>query len=184
MSYPAAPEIDPVEINYAHCQVTEYLPIKADDFFDWYLSQPMENFMPGSLIVPAIATTDNVGAHSYGSVGSTRRIKFKNGKTAYERVFYTNFPRSYSYQPYAYMIPISLFSDYAKATMTVLPEGDGCKVVWDYAFHARNSLSLNFVRLFVKLEWTRYLSSALELMRNRLEQQTASAQGHGAGRVA
>jgi len=174
MSNPIAPQMDLDEGNYAHCQVSEYLPIAPDRFFDWYISEPIENFMLGTLIVPPITGTRVLTEGPFGGAGSARHISFKDGTIAYEKVISTDYPRAYSYQPYAYNNPVRLLSDYAKATMSVQPEGDGARVVWDYAFHARNKMALPAVKLFVKLDWARNLSNGLKIIRAHLEQHGVS----------
>lgn len=178
MSDPIAPDLDPKNGNYAHCKVIEHLPIPADQFFTWFIAEPIENFMKGTLVVPPITGTRNITEGKFGGAGSARHITFKDGTVAYERVIATDYPRSYSYQPYAYNNPIRLLSDYAKATMTAEPNGDGTRIVWDYAFHARNRLALPLVKLFVKLDWSRNLANGLKVIRAHLEKHGTARQIH------
>lgn len=169
MTHPTAPQLDQNEANYAHCQVIERLPVAADEFFGWYLAEPIENFMHGTLVVPPITGTQMITRGEFGGVGSARHITFKDGTVAYERVLATDYPRSYSYQPYAYNNPIRLFSDYAKAKMTAEADGDRTRIVWDYAFHARNRACLPLVKLFVTLDWSRNLANGLKVIRAHTE---------------
>lgn len=174
MTDPIAPALDPDDSNYAHCRVIERLPIPADQFFDWYIAEPIENFMLGTFFVSPIIGTRVITEGPFGSKGTARHISFKDGTVAYERVTETNYPHGYSYQPYAYDNPIRLFSDYAKATMTAEPDGDGCRIVWDYAFHAKNKAALQVVKLFVKLDWARNLANGLKVIRAHMEKHGVS----------
>lgn len=168
MDHPIAPQLDSDESNYATCQVSEVMPVAWDAFFDWYMAEPIENFMRGTLIVPPITGTQLVGCDRFLEPGSTRRIAFRDGTIAWETVLSTDFPRSYSYMPYAYTNPMRLFSDHAKATMTVAPEGESARVIWDYAFHARSKAVLPVVKLFVTLDWKRNLSKGLAVIKAHL----------------
>ena len=179
-----APALDPDETNYAHCQVTSVVPVKADDFFDWYMSEPIENFMLGTAFVSPIIGTALLSGTGFRQPGDQRRIHFKDGTVASEVIRSTDFPRSYSFQPYAYDNPIRFFSDYAKATMTALPESDEAKIVWDYAFHAKNKPSLQVVRLFVALDWKRNLQNALGVIQAHLAAHGTSRHIHEAGLAA
>lgn len=145
------------------------MPIPADVFFDWYIGEPIENFMHGTLMVPPIVGTKTTTDGPYGGGGSDRLIFFRDGTLARERVLSTDFPRTFTYQPYAYTNPMRLFSDHAKATMSAFPDGDGTRVVWDYAFHARRKIYLPIVRLFVQMDWKRNLANGLAVLREHLE---------------
>ena len=178
MNVIGAPDLDPNESNYAHCRVEEIMPIPADTFFDWYIGEPIENFMLGTLIVPPIVGTKTMTESPFGAPGSDRLIHFKDRTVARERVLTSDYPRSYSYQPYAYTNPMRLFSDHAKATMTAVPEGEHARIVWDYAFHARSTMALPIVRLFVQMDWKRNLAGGLKVIRAHLEQHGTSRRIH------
>jgi hypothetical protein len=169
MTPPPAPDIDPNEGNYAHCRVEETLPIKADTFFDWYMKEPIENFMIGTLIVAPIVAVKAVGEEVFGVPGHNRLIEFKDRTIAYERVLTSDFPRKYSYQPYAFTNPVRLISDHAKATMEAVPEGEHTRIIWDYAFHARHRLFVPILQLFVSLDWTRNLRKGLRVIKKHIE---------------
>jgi len=172
------PSQDPNEENYAHCQVTALMPIEADRFFDWYMDEPIENFMRGTTFVAPIIGTALLSGTTYRNAGDQRRIHFKDGTVASELILSTDFPRSYSYQPYAYDNPIRLFSDYAKSTMAAVSEGPQTKIVWDYAFHARNKAALQVVKLFVALDWKRNLQNALAVIEKHLAEHGPSKHIH------
>jgi hypothetical protein len=169
MNYPVAPEIDPDEKSYAHCRVEETLPIKATTFFDWYLNEPIQNFMIGTIIVSPVSGVKALPDQVYGVPGHSRLIEFKDGTIAYERVLSSDFPREYSYQPYAFTNPVRLISDHAKATMRAVPEGEHTRIVWDYAFHARHKLFVPFLKLFVSLDWARNLRNGLKVIKKHIE---------------
>ena len=166
-SFPAAPE--PAKDGYARCRVEGTIAIPADSFFDWYMYEPLENFMHGAMIVPGIARTEPLAGPSWGEPGSARKIIFRDGSSALERILSTDLPRSYSYQPWAYTNPVRLMSDYAVSTMSALPEGDGTRIVWDYGFHARNSVFMPMLQLFVSVNWTRNLQNGLTVFKRHLE---------------
>lgn len=169
MAHLSAPALDPDERNYAHCQVSAIMPVAAETFFDWYMREPIENFMLGTALVAPITGTALIAGSTYLVEGDERRIHFRDGTVARERILATDFPRSYSYLPYAYDNPIRLVSDYAKATMTALPANDGeARIVWDYAFHAKNRAALQVVRLFVALDWKRNLQNGLDVIQRHL----------------
>jgi hypothetical protein len=168
MNYPTAPDIDPNDKNYAHCRVEEILPVKAEAFFDWYMKEPIKNFMRGTLIVSPVTGEKALPNQTYGVIGHSRFIEFKDRTSAYERVLSTDFPRAYSYQPYAFTNPVRLISDHAKATMTAVPEGDHTRIIWDYAFHARHWMFLPLLRGFVSLDWKRYLKNGLNVIKAHL----------------
>jgi len=163
-----APDIDLDEANYAHCQVVEILPIKAEDFFKWYMIEPPENFMRGTLVVSPVTGTGPLPGPDYGVEGSARTFSFKDGTVASERILSTNLPHEYFYQPYAYNNPMCMLADYAKSTMRSIPEGDNARIVWDYAFHARNKLALPFVKMFVSLDWKRNMANGLKIIKAHL----------------
>ena len=165
----SAPEIDPDETNYAHCQVTEMLPVRADTFFDWFLNEKPENFMRGTLLVSPITGVEPLSAEPFGTPGTSRLFHFKDGTIAREVVLSSDFPREFTYQPYGYDNPICFLSDYAKATMRAEPAGDGTLITWDYAFHAKNKIALLPVKLFVSLDWKRNLKNALGIIKSHLE---------------
>ncbi len=178
MTHKKAPDLDLNEANYAHCQVTEILPIPANEFFDWYMKEPPESFMLGTLVVPPIVSTEVISKEKFGTVGSARFFKFKDGTVAYEEVLSANFPEKYSYLPYGYDNPIHFLSDHAKSTMRVEADGENTRVIWDYAFHAKNKFTLPLVKLFVSLDWKRYLTNGLTVIRSHLETHGTSKQIH------
>ncbi len=169
MNLPVAPDIDPDESNYAHCRVEETLPIKADTFFDWYLNEPIPNFMIGTLIVSPVSGVSALPGQTYGVPGHSRIIEFKDGTIAYERILTSDFPRQYFYQPYAFTNPVRLISDHAKATMKAVQEGDHTRIVWDYAFHARHKLFVPFLKLFVSLDWARNMRNGLKVIKKHMD---------------
>lgn len=180
MNHPTAPALDSDEANYATCQVTALMPIAANDFFDWYMAEPIENFMLGTLFVPPITGVELVGCDNFLEPDALRLITFRDGTIAWEKLLSTDFPHSYSYMPYAYTNPMRLFSDHAKATMTAVPEGGQARIVWDYAFHARNRAVLPIVKLFVALDWKRNLANGLAVIRNHLAEHGAQKRIHEA----
>lgn len=173
-----APELDLDESNYAHCQVTETLSIPAEDFFDWYMKEPIENFMLGTLVVSPVTRVEPLTDIPFGEPGSARLIHFKDRTVARERVLTNDLPKQYSYQPYGYNNPMHLLADYAKATMRIEPYGDGSRIVWDYAFHAKNKAVLPLVKLFVKLDWTRNLKGGLKVIKDHLDANGTSVHIH------
>ncbi|QDZ02060.1 hypothetical protein FQ775_17660 [Nitratireductor mangrovi] len=181
MSDVVVPALDPDESNYAHCQVVDVLPIRAERFFDWYIDEPIENFMLGTPFVSPVLGCEPLPGDPYGVPGSERLIKFKDGTVARERILSTDFPNSYFYMPYAYDNPIRLFSDHAKGRMTALPEGDNARIVWDYAFHARNRLALNVVKLFVALDWKRNMANGLKVIKAHLAEHGPEKRIHEVG---
>ncbi len=178
MPHIIAPEIDLDESNYAHCQVIETLPIPADTFFDWYMDEPPENFMVGTLIVAPITGTEPISAEPYGKPGTSRLFHFKDGTVARERILTMDMPREYFYQPYGYDNPIHFLSDHAKSTMRAEPDGENTRIVWDYAFHAKNKVALPFVKLFVSLDWKRNLMNGLKIIKAHLEAHGTSKRIH------
>ena len=165
--YPPAPE--PAKDGYARCRVEGTIAIPADSFFDWYLYEPLENFMHGALIVPGIAATEPLPGPQWPEAGAARKIVFRDGSIALERILSTDLPRSYSYQPWAYTNPVRIMSDYAVSTMNALPDGDGTRIVWDYGFHARSSLFMPLLQAFVSINWTRNLDNGLKVFKQHLE---------------
>ncbi len=170
------PTIDPDESNYAHCRVVETLPIAADSFFEWFMAEKPENLMRGTVLVSPVIRTEKLTAEPFGAPGTSRMFYFKDGTIAREVILSSDFPREYSYQPYGYDNPIHILSDYAKATMRAEPEGDRTRVIWDYAFHAKNKYALQPVKLFVSFDWKRNLTNALKVMKAHLEVHGASKQ--------
>lgn len=79
-------------------------------------------------------------------------------------------PTGYSYQPWAYTSPVRLLSDYAVSEMRAIPEDGKTRIVWDYAFHARNGIALPVLKLFVALDWKRNLANGLSVLKTHLEQ--------------
>jgi len=163
------PPVDKDEANYAHCQVSEVFPIPAEEFFAWYMAEKPENFMKGTLLVSPVTGVEPLSEEPFGPTGTTRLFHFKDGTIAREVVLSNKFPKEYSYQPYGYDNPICHLSDYAKATMSVEPHAEGCRVVWDYAFHAKNKYALQVVKIFVSLDWKRNLENALGIIKNHFE---------------
>ncbi|MEE9315086.1 MAG: SRPBCC family protein [Rhizobiaceae bacterium] len=178
MPHIIAPDLDPDDSNYAHCQVIETLPIPADSFFDWYMDEPPENFMMGTLVVSPITGTEPISKEPYGKPGTSRLFNFKDGTVARERIISMDMPREYFYQPYGYDNPIHLLSDYAKSTMRAEPDGENTRIVWDYAFHAKNKVALQVVRLFVSFDWKRNLQNGLTVIKAHLEEHGTSKRIH------
>ena len=94
-----APEPDLVGKLYASTTVATVIDMPPEDFFAWYLHEPIENFMLGTLIVPPITATQAIPGPEWGKPGSSRKIFFKDGTTSLERILSTDLPRSYKYQP-------------------------------------------------------------------------------------
>lgn len=163
----SAPE--PAKDGYARCRVEGTIAIPADTFFDWYMYEPLENFMHGAMIVPGIARTEPLPGPEWGKAGSARKIVFRDGSTALERILSTDLPRSYSYQPWAYTNPVRIMSDYAVSDMSAVPEGDGTRIVWDYGFHARSRLFMPLLQAFVSINWSRNLENGLKVFKAHLE---------------
>jgi hypothetical protein len=167
MTFTPAPEL--AKDGYATCTVETVIDIPADTFFDWYLFEPVESFMVGSVMVPAIIATQPLESPAWPQPGSTRKYTFKDGTVALEHIVSTNLPRSYSYQAWAYDNPVRFLSDHAKATMSALPEGNKTRVVWEYGFHARQSWMVPLLQIFVSLDWTRNLNNGLKVLKSHLE---------------
>ena len=53
--------------------------------------------------------------------------------------------------------------------MQALPEDGKTRIVWDYAFHARNGIALPVLKLFVTLDWKRNLANGLSVLKKHLE---------------
>jgi hypothetical protein len=177
-----APE--PAQDGYAKCRVEAAINLPADKFFDWYMHEPIENFMLGTLIVPRITGTQALPGPKWGEPGAARKIAFKDGTTSLERILSTDLPRSYSYQPWAYTSPVRLLSDYAVSTMSALAHDGKCRIVWDYGFHARNSLALPLLGAFVSLDWKRNLENGLAVLKKHLEAHGTARRIHEAARAA
>lgn len=165
--HPAAP--DPADNGYATCRVEDVIAVPADSFFDWYMFEPIENFMLGTLIVPPITGTEPIDGPAWGEPGAARKIFFKDGTSSLERILSTDLPRSYSYQPWAYTSPVRFLSDHAVSTMSALPEGDATRIVWDYGFHPKNALAKPLLQGFVSLDWKRNLQNGLNVIKQHLE---------------
>ena len=125
--------------------------------------------MLGTLIVPPITGTEALPGPAWGEPGSARKITFKDGTTSLERILATDLPRSYRYQPWAYTNPVRFLSDYAVSSMRVEPLGGKARVIWDYSFHARNTLAKPFLQLFVTFDWKRNLANGLTVVKEHLE---------------
>lgn len=169
MKHSSPPDPDTHDENYARCRVETVIAIPAKTFFDWYMFEPIENFMLGTLIVPPITGTEPVSGPEWGKAGACRKIFFKDGTTSLERILETNLPASYRYQPWAYTSPVRLLSDYAVSTMQAVPEGGNCRIVWDYGFHPRNAIARPLLQLFVTLDWKRNLANGLKVIKAHLE---------------
>jgi len=169
MSDVIVPDLDSDFSNYAHCQVSETLPIAPDSFFDWFMNEPPENLMLGTLLVSPMTGTEPLSEEGFGAPGTKRMFHFKDGTIAREVMLETDLPKRISYQPYGYNNPICFLSDHAKASMRVDPHKDGALITWDYAFHAKNKFALQLVKLFVSLDWKRNLRNALKVMKSKLE---------------
>ncbi|MGB8818614.1 MAG: SRPBCC family protein [Rhizobiaceae bacterium] len=178
------PAPHPADENYATCQVEAVININADTFFSWYMLEPVENFMLGTMIVPAVTGTEPMAGPAWGDAGAMRTIRFKDGSHSLERILSTNWPRAYSYQPWAYTNPVRLLSDYAVATMSALPEGAATRIVWDYGFHARHSWALPALQAFVDYGWKRNLEGGLAVMKAHLEAHGADRRIHETARAA
>jgi hypothetical protein len=169
-----APALD----GYATCKAECMVNIPADQFFDWYMLEPLENFMLGTLIVPPIIATMACPGPAWGRAGSARKIFFKDGTVALERILTTNLPHSYFYQPWAYTNPVRLMSDYATSTMSVIDEGGKTRIVWDYGFHARYAVLKPFLQAFVSLDWKRNLQNGLKIIKAHLDVHGTSKRIH------
>lgn len=169
ISVPSAPEPHGPGDLYASTSVETVIDIAPDNFFAWYLFEPIENFMLGTLIVPPITATEALPGPAWGEAGSIRKITFKDGTTSLERILSTDLPRSYRYQPWAYTNPVRVLSDYAVSSMRVEPIGGKCRVVWDYSFHARYRFAKPLLQLFVTLDWRRNLANGLKIVKQHLE---------------
>lgn len=169
MSQNTAPAPDTGEGLYARCRLEEVIDVPAETFFNWYMHEPIENFMHGTMVVPPITGTEALPGPEWGEPGAARKIFFKDGTTSLERILETDMPRGYSYQPFAYTSPVRLLSDYAVSTMQALPEGDKTRIVWDYGFHARSGIAVPVLKLFVTYDWKRNLANALRTLKMHLE---------------
>lgn len=165
----AAPAPESGTARYATCRLETVIDVPADDFFDWYMHEPIENFMLGTMVVPPITGTEPMPGPAWGEPGAARKIFFKDGTTSLERILETDLPRGYSYQPWAYTSPVRLLSDYAVSTMQAVPEGNKTRIIWDYGFHAKSGIALPVLKLFVSFDWKRNLSNALDKLKAHLE---------------
>ncbi len=155
--------------NYASTRVEETIAISPNAFLPWYIHEPIENFMKGTLVAPPITGTEPLPGPDWGEAGAARKIFFKDGTTSLERIVETDFPRSYKYQPWAYTSPVRFLSGHAVSTMSALPDGAGTRIVWDYGFHAKNGLAYGPLALFVRYDWARNLKNALVILKKHLE---------------
>lgn len=172
----SAPELDPDNSNYAHCQLVDILPIPADKFLDWFLAVPLEDYMLGSMIVPVITGTRPLSEKPYGTAGTSRIIDFRDKSECRECIISTDFPNSYFYQPYGFTSPLRFLSDHAKSTMHCeAVDKDTTRIVWDYAFHARNKIALQLIRIFVKVDWMRYMKGAIDTLKVQLAEKKMAA---------
>lgn len=178
------PAPEPAKDGYATCRVESLINIPAESFFDWYMHEPIENFMLGTLIVPPITGTEALPGPAWGEAGAARKIFFKDGSSSLERILSTDLPRSYSYQPWAYTSPVRLLSDYATSTMNALPEGDTTRIVWDYGFHARNAIAKPLLKGFVSLDWKRNLENGLAVLKKHLEAHGTARRIHEVAKAA
>ena len=167
MNYPLPPEL--AKDGYATCRIETIVDVPADSFFDWYMREPVENFMVGSVMVPPIVATKPLPGPEWGMTGAARHFTFKDGTVALERILSTDLPRSYTYQPWAYDNPIRLLSDHAVSTMSALPEDGKTRIVWDYGFHARQGWMVPLLQAFVSLDWSRNLANGLKIIKAHLE---------------
>ncbi len=163
-----APDIDADGSNYAHCSVSILIDIKPAEFFEWYTAQRLEDFLLGTLVVPPITHTEMLEGPDWGAKDSARKIFFKDGTVALERITATDYPNSYEYQPWAYTSPVRFLSDYAKARTRALEENGQTRIVWDYAFHCKGSWALPLLKLFVQLDWKRNMTRAMDVIQSHL----------------
>jgi len=185
MNVHQAPKVDTNESNYAHCRVEEVIDMQATDFFEWYLRQRLENFMKGTMVVPPITGSEALEGPQWGEVDSARKIFFKDGTEALERIIATDFPNGYEYQPWAYTSPVRLLSDFATSNMRAVQDGDQTRIIWDYAFHSKSALALPVLKLFVMLDWKRNLTGGLKIIKQHIEAHGTAVDLHQAdGEVA
>ncbi len=164
-----APEPDRNSAAYAWVRVEETIDVPADEFMGWYMFEPIENFMLGTIVVPPITGTEPLPGPAWGMPGAGRRIFFRDGTVSLERMLSTDLPRGYSYQPWAYTNPVRLLSDHAVSTMRAEAAGTMTRIVWDYGFHARSRMARPLLQLFVNLDWKRNLQGALRVLKTHLE---------------
>lgn len=165
-----APQLDADSSSYVKCQVAETLPIAAGLFFDWYLKQAPENFMQGTMVIAPVVAHEPLTRQPFGEKNASRMMHFEDGTVARERVLEENLPRSLTSQLFGYDHSIRLVADHATSTISVKEvDAEHCRVVWDYAFHARNAASMSVLKLFVPFDWKRNISNALNAMRDQLE---------------
>ncbi len=128
------------------------------------MREPIENFMLGTAFVAPITGTALILRIVVRKRGRRAPHPLPGRHRGAERILSTDFPRSYSYMPYAYDIPIRLFSDYAKATMSALPVADEeARIVWDYTPSTRRTVHhCRWCGLFVALDWKRNLQNGLD----------------------
>lgn len=169
--------------RYATVRVEAVIDMPADEFMAWYMFEPIENFMLGTLVVPPITGTEPMPGPAWGEAGAARKIFFRDGTTSLERITATDLPRGYSYQPWAYTSPVRLLSDYAVSTMRAEPEGGRTRIVWDYGFHPRNALARPLLQVFATYDWKRNLANALDLLKAHLEMHGTSQRMHEVSRA-
>lgn len=179
-----SPAPTPAKEGYATCRVECVVDIAADTFFDWYLFEPIENFMHGTMIVAPITGTQMMDGPAWPETGSVRGISFKDGTTALERITSMNLPRSYCYQPWAFTNPIRLLSNYATATMSALPENGKTRIVWDYGFHPRSPIMRPLLQAIVSLDWKRNLQNGLDVLKAHLDVHGTAKRIHEINKVA
>ncbi len=178
------PAPEPAKDGYASCRAETFINMPAAGFLDWYLYEPIENFMFATMIVPAITHCEPLPGPAWGETNSARKIFFKDGTTALERILSLNLPHSYSYQSWAYTSPVKLMSDHAVATMTALSENGGTRIVWDYGFHARHPMLKPAVQGFVSLNWKRHLENGLGVLKRHLETHGTAKRIHDVAKAA
>lgn len=182
--FPFTPAPAPAPDSYATCRVECVVDVPANQFFDWYMHEPIENFMHGTLIVPPIVATTPVDGPRWGEPNSARKIFFKDGTVALERILSTDLPRSYHYQPWAFTNPVRLISDYATSTMSAHDENGKTRIVWDYGFHARYAFTKPFLQAFVSLDWKRNLENGLKALKAHLDVYGTSKRIHDVKKAA
>jgi len=178
------PALDGDPGRYASVRVEETIAIDADAFLPWYMHEPIENFMLGTLAVPPITGTEMLPGPAWGELGAARRIHFRDGTVSLERITALDLPRSYSYQPWAYTNPVRLISGHAVSTMAALPDPSGTRIVWDYGFHARSALVRPLLQAFVTLDWRRNLANGLKVLKLHLEAHGTARRIHEVARAA